>query len=90
MVFVKAPIRSRPSGQLVQVPGAELGRQIRHQGTKPVTIRVRPNPPPGTQPVCVSQPCVARLPVQWDRFPPDYRWAVEFASEAGPEAAKRN
>ena len=36
-MFVKAPIKSRPSGQLVHVPGEEMGRQIRHQGTKPVT-----------------------------------------------------
>src|SRR5664280_2217370 len=34
---VKAPIKSRPSGQLVRIPGTELGRQIRQQGTKPVT-----------------------------------------------------
>jgi hypothetical protein len=27
-VFVKAHISSRPSGQLMHVPGAELGRQI--------------------------------------------------------------
>jgi hypothetical protein len=36
-VFVKAPIKSRPSGRLVRALGKELGRQIRHQGTKPVT-----------------------------------------------------
>ena len=36
-MFVKAPIKSRPSGRLVHVLGEELGRQITHQGTKPVT-----------------------------------------------------
>ena len=57
-MFVKAPIKSRPSGQLVHVPGEEMGRQITHPGTKPVT-QFESGPTPGRGPnqyVCHTSP----------------------------------